>query len=173
MATKVHEGRFGAALEDDGAVVFCIGMRFNRLWRVDQWLPVLLAMPKMLAELARSGDLGLLGRPRTFWSGRIIMVHQVWSSFEQLDAYARSSDHAHLPAWRRFNRKVKDSGTVGIFHETYVVNRSNCEAVYANMVPFGLGAAVGLERAARRGQSARERLGQVHLGTDPVPVAPY
>ncbi len=31
-----------------------IGMRVNRWWRVDLWLPTFLAMPRMLAELERN-----------------------------------------------------------------------------------------------------------------------
>lgn len=31
--------------------VFLIGMRVNRWWRLDQWLPTVMAMPTMLKEL--------------------------------------------------------------------------------------------------------------------------
>ena len=31
---------------DDEIVVFLIGMRFNRPWRVDAWLPAFVAMPR-------------------------------------------------------------------------------------------------------------------------------
>ena len=34
-------------------VVFLIGMRVNKPWKLHKWLPVFLAMPKMLAERAR------------------------------------------------------------------------------------------------------------------------
>src|SRR5207342_1870402 len=33
-------------------VVFLIGMRINKPWKVHKWLPVFLAMPRMLKELA-------------------------------------------------------------------------------------------------------------------------
>ena len=35
----------------DGLVVFLIGMRINKWWKIHQWLPVFLAMPKMIKEL--------------------------------------------------------------------------------------------------------------------------
>jgi hypothetical protein len=46
---------------DGDLVVFLIGMRINKPWRPDLWLPVFNAMPKMLAELSRDPDSGLLG----------------------------------------------------------------------------------------------------------------
>ena len=39
--------------------------------------------------------------------------------FESLDRFARDTDRPHLEPWRRFNRAVRDSGDVGIWHETY------------------------------------------------------
>ena len=48
--------------EHDGPlVVFLIGMRINRWWRPDLWLPVFAVMPTMLAELSRDPGSGLLG----------------------------------------------------------------------------------------------------------------
>ena len=93
-----------------------------------------------------------------------MMGVQYWRSFEQLEAFARSSDHAHLPAWREFNRLVRDNGDVGIFHETYRVGPGTAESFYGNMPPFGLAAAVGFVPVARRGQSAGRRMGTASDG---------
>ena len=41
--------------------MFLMGMRINKPWRPDLWRPVFLAMPKMLAELSKDKDSGLLG----------------------------------------------------------------------------------------------------------------
>jgi hypothetical protein len=49
------------AVREDGIVVFLIGMRINRWWKIHRWLPVVLAMPRMLRELAGRPDAGLLG----------------------------------------------------------------------------------------------------------------
>jgi hypothetical protein len=38
---------------DGDLVVFLIGMRINKPWRPDLWLPVFFAMPAMLAELSK------------------------------------------------------------------------------------------------------------------------
>jgi hypothetical protein len=148
-----------ARMTDDapaGTVAFLIGMRVNRPWKVRQWLPVATAMPRMLRELAERPELGLLGA-RTYVGGRTVLTVQYWRSAEDLDRYARSRDHAHLPAWREFNRRVRDNGDVGIFHETYVLDRH--ETVYVNMpAGFGLAGATALVRPASRGQRAAHRL---------------
>lgn len=154
----------------EGTVAFLIGMRVNRPWRLDQWLPVFVAMPKMIAELMKDRSLGLLGRPRTFVSGRTVMLLQYWEGFDALESYARSRDAAHLPAWRAFNRRIRDNGSVGIFHETYVLGPGRVESVYVNMPPFGLGGAFEAEPPARVGHTAAGRLGRPDGG---APVEPY
>jgi hypothetical protein len=84
---RINKGRYSAETGADGKVLFLIGLRFNRLWQVWKWLPVFGAMPRMLRELAKNPDLGLVGCPRTFVSGRTILVWQYWESFEKLEPY--------------------------------------------------------------------------------------
>ena len=167
----INRGRHSAASGADGKVLFLIGMRINSLWRVWKWLPVFVAMPRMLVELQRNRDLGLVGKPRTMLSGRVITVWQYWNSFEQLQDYARSASLAHLPAWRSFNRRVRDNGAVGIFHETILLSDDAVETVYGNMPPFGLAAVTGVVPASQRGQTAATRLKK--LDTSGPPVEPY
>lgn len=155
---KINRGRFSADIGADGKVLFLIGMRFNRLWQVWKWLPVFVAMPRMLIELQKNRDLGLLGKPSTFLSGRTILVWQYWESFEKLDAYSKMQSAAHLPAWRAFNKRVRDNGSVGIFHETILLSDSTVETVYGNMPVMGLAGATGMVPAGRRGQSAKARI---------------
>lgn len=155
---KINRGRFCADAGADGKVLFLIGMRFNQLWRVWKWFPVFQAMPRMLVELQRNRELGLVGSPRTFVSGRTVMVWQYWESFDKLAAYARATDSAHLPAWRSFNRRVRDNGSVGIFHETILLSDANVETFYGNLPTFGLGAVTGVIPIARRGQTAQSRM---------------
>jgi hypothetical protein len=121
-------------------VLFLIGIRLNRLWKVWQWLPVFRAMPKMLVELARNPDLGLL-HARTHFGLRNTLVVQYWRSYADLEAYASARDRTHLPAWAAFNKAVGSNGDVGIWHETYVVAPGGYENVYSNMPRFGLGMA--------------------------------
>lgn len=151
--------RMCAELDGD-FVVFLIGMRINKPWKVWRWAPVARAMPRMLAELARQPDLGLL-QARTHFGFPVIMVVQYWRSFDALEAYAKNRNAAHLPAWQAFNRAVGESGDVGIWHETYVIKAGQYENVYNNMPPFGLGAAGTLKDAIGARQSARRRIDRV------------
>jgi hypothetical protein len=163
--SPILNGRFAAELDGD-FVVFLIGMRINRLSLVHKWLPVSLAMPKMLNELFQHKELGLLGA-QSFRSGRTVMLVQYWRSFEHLHAYAHAKDKAHLPAWAEFNRRVGSNGSVGIFHETFLVKAGQYEAIYANMPLFGLAAAGQAVPATGRRQSARGRMGQESPAEEP------
>jgi Domain of unknown function (DUF4188) len=142
----------------DGAlVVFLIGMRINKPWRPDLWVPVFFAMPAMLAELSKDKDSGLLGYRLAFGAGGPFVV-QYWSSHEKLYAYASDRNALHRPAWTAFNRRARKApDSVGIWHETHLVERA--ETIYSGMPVSGLAAATSAVSVARRGETARERLG--------------
>ena len=152
-----YKGRYAAKLEGD-FVVFLIGARLNHLLLVNRWLPVVRAMPRMLRELQKRPELGLL-HAELFLNGRTVLVVQYWRSFEHLHAYAHAKDKAHLPAWAAFNRSIGNNGSVGIYHETYMVRAGEYECIYGNMPPFGLAKAGEIVAATGRMQSARERMG--------------
>jgi Domain of unknown function (DUF4188) len=141
---------------DGEAVVFLIGMRINKPWKIHKWLPVAIAMPRMLRELGQNPDLGFLGAHT--WFARTVIVLQYWRSINDLNAYAKSRDRAHLPAWAAFNRAIGKSGDVGIWHETYRVRAGDYETVYANMPPFGLAKATKAVVASGRRESAAGRM---------------
>jgi hypothetical protein len=142
---------------DGDLVVFLIGMRINKPWRPDLWLPVFRAMPKMLAELSKDKDSGLLSYRITFGAGGPLVV-QYWNSHEKLYRFATDRNAAHRPAWAEFNRRARKApGAVGIWHETYVVERA--ESIYSGMPVSGLAAATSSVPVARRGETAAERLG--------------
>ena len=87
------------------------------------------------------------------------MIVQYWRSFEQLDRFARAADEPHLPAWKSFNRAVRGSGDVGIWHETYRVQAGGYESIYGNMPRVGLAAAGEHDAVGSTGQSAASRIG--------------
>ena len=151
----------GHSVADVGAdevVVFLIGMRVHRWHKVRSWFPVFLAMPRMLTQLAKDPELGLLSA-RSYWSGRTVMTVQYWHSVEELRRFAKDPSLSHAPAWAAFNRKVASTGDVGIWHETYRVPAEQVETLYGNMPAFGPGAALGtVERAAGRRNVTHERL---------------
>ena len=86
------------------------------------------------------------------------MVVQYWRSFEALEAYARSADRQHRPAWAWFNRRLGSNGDIGIWHETYLIQPGAYENVYNNMPPHGLGVAGALRDAVGARQEARQRV---------------
>jgi hypothetical protein len=155
MAAPIAQ-RMTAIMDGDFAV-FLIGMRINRPWKVWRWAPVAAAMPRMLVELGRRPELGLL-HARTFFGFPNIVVTQYWKSFDHLHRYAADPGLAHLPAWKAFNKAVGSNGDVGIWHETYVIAAGRHESVYNNMPPFGLGRAGRLEPATGGRKDARARL---------------
>jgi hypothetical protein len=148
---------------DGEVLVFLIGMRINRAWKVHKWLPVARAMPRMLRELAADPAAGLLGVD--LWFGRTTISLQYWRSFEHLERYAKDGARSHRPAWAAFNRAVGSNGDVGIWHETYRVRPGDFECVYNNMPPFGLGKATSLVPASGRRESAAGRMAATPLDT--------
>jgi hypothetical protein len=140
---------------DGEIVVFLIGMRINRPWKIWKWLPVLRAMAAMLKELAAHPELGMLSVSLHFDPRGASMV-QYWRSAEHLRSYAHGA--AHLPAWRTFNRRIGTGGDVGIWHETYVVPPGNRKSIYVNMPRHGLGLAGTLFPAKGDRATAAKRL---------------
>jgi fumigallin biosynthesis monooxygenase-like protein len=164
MAGNVQEGRVTAAARGD-VVVFLIGMRINKLRALRSWLPVFVAMPRMLKELSKDPSSGLLGFRVLIGGLRDITVLQYWESEEALFAYASAGDKEHRPAWAAYNRKVRNGGAdVGIWHETYAVPAGRYESIYGNMPPHGLGAVHGTEPVGRRGERAAERMSSDRTG---------
>jgi hypothetical protein len=149
VATK----RVTAKIDGD-FVVFLIGMRINKPWKLHKWLPVFRAMPRMIRELERHPESGFLGHIMN-----IGVIVQYWRSFEHLEAYARDQNQSHWPAWVAFNKHVGNSrGDVGIWHETYRVRAGEYECVYSGMPPFGLAKVSTTIDAVGPLESARGRL---------------
>lgn len=165
MSIHISSGRETATAQD--VVVFLIGARINQPWNVRAWLPVAKAMPAMQKELAAQPELGCLHTVN--WAGRTTISLQYWRDAEALMDYARSADHLHVPAWRQFNKAVRQTEAVGVWHETYRVSAEDQESIYVNMPPFGLGAALGLELVGSRGHSASKRLGLTAKDDEVVP----
>jgi hypothetical protein len=146
--------RVTARMEGD-FVVFLIGMRINKPWKVHKWLPVFLAMPRMIRELENRPGSGYLGHILSLG-----LIVQYWRSFDALEAYARDQNRSHWPAWVEFNKRVGGSrGDVGIWHETYKVRAGEYECVYSGMPAMGLAKASATVDAVGHLEAARSRLG--------------
>jgi hypothetical protein len=167
---KVMPGRFTAQY-DESFVVFLIGMRVNKLFALRKWLMVARAMGPMLRTLYAHPEKGLLGA-HTAVSWRGVTSIQYWRSFEDLEKFARDKDDPHLEAWRRFNKQIGTDGSVGVWHETYLVEAGKYECVYGNMPVFGLAAATSHVPALGRRETARRRLGGKNELVMPTPAQP-
>lgn len=162
--TGIINRRMTAQIEGD-FVVFLIGARLNRPWKLLKMAGFGRWMPRMLTELQQKPELGLLGF-EVYGVLRSVIV-QYWRSWEHLEAFARSPESTHHPAWRWFNQAIGSGGDFGIWHETYLVRAGDYEAIYNNMPPRGLGRAAELVPASGRLSSASERLGRQPKGEAP------
>ena len=72
--------------------------------------------------------------------------------------------------WRSFNRIIKDSGDIGIWHETYRVHAGDFESIYANMPEIGLAAAAASVQVDRGSTAATRNSAR---DADEAPVSSY
>jgi hypothetical protein len=126
-------------------------------------------MGPMLQTLYTHPEKGFLGGEQfLFWRGTCLV--QYWRSFEDLERFARHPSEPHLSAWKRFNQTVGADGSVGIFHETYLVPAGHYECVYGNMPAFGLARATRHVPAVGKRETARRRLGGQNEPAVPSPA---
>ncbi|HEY6539504.1 MAG TPA: DUF4188 domain-containing protein [Ktedonobacteraceae bacterium] len=154
---KVLPGRF-TAQTGEPFVVFIIGMRVNKFFAFRKWIATAMAMGPMIRTLYQHPEKGFLGA-QTLIAWRGITTIQYWRSFEDLEKFARDKDDPHLESWRKFNKTIGSDGSVGIFHETFLVDAGKYEALYGNMPVFGLAAATKHVPAVGKRETARRRLG--------------
>ncbi|UOQ83448.1 DUF4188 domain-containing protein [Gracilibacillus salinarum] len=156
MPKEIYTGRYTTDNSED-IVVFLIGMRINKRLAIHKWLPVFNAMPGMIKELyTNKEELGFLSMESYFGLRTTVMI-QYWRSTEDLLAYAKNEKH--LTAWRNFNTKVGNNETVGIYHETYRLQKGNYESIYGNMPRYGLGKALEHLPVTTDRKTASKRLG--------------
>jgi len=155
--SKVIPGRFTADIEGP-FVVFIIGMRVNKFFAFRKWIATAMAMGPMIRTLYEHPEKGFLGA-QTFVYWRGVATVQYWRSFEDLERFARDRDDAHLAAWKQFNKSIGSDGSVGIWHESFLVDAGKYEALYGNMPVFGLASAAKHVSATGRRETARRRLG--------------
>jgi hypothetical protein len=140
---------------DGDFVVFLIGARFNTRLQLARSVVDLggrRGMKYMLDYLVAHPEKGLLA-----YEMGLPTIVQYWRSFEHLEAFAQDTDDPHLDVWRKYWRRVGHSARTGFWHETYLVQAGQYEAVYGNMPPRGLGKA-GRLAPATESSSARARL---------------
>lgn len=130
---------------DHDFVLFLIGMRIHRLWKVNRWWPVFGAMSKLMHKLGEDPQLGLLSSHGSR-QGRSIYLIQYWESEEKLMEFSRSPDHRAY--WKWYHTALSSRGDIGIWHESYRVQAGSYDGCYLDMPVFGLADAVGSARLA-------------------------
>lgn len=167
----VFNGKYTASIEEP-FVVFLIGMRVNKFWPVRKWMRVANEMPAMINTLYEHPAKGFLGGESFFRLFPLTtLLLSYWRSFDDLEHFARSADDPHLGAWKRFNQAVGQDGTVGIWHETYMIQAGQYETLYGNMPLFGLAKSTQHVPAVGRRLTARRRLGGENEPAVPTPEA--
>lgn len=156
MGKTIHKGRYTTDINQEEFAVFIIGLRINQLFSFTKWVPVFKAMGPMIKELYQNPQLGFLHYEILFGWRRITLI-QYWKGFEELVNYAHGD--THLLAWKSFNQKVNDNGSVGIFHETFQVERGSCESIYNNMPMTGLAKAFAHVPVSSHHNTAKKRMG--------------
>lgn len=153
--SKIIAARALAEIEGD-FVVFLIGMRINKPWKIHKIWPMLMAMRRMVKELeAAPAEFGFLGHTGISMKTMV----QYWRSFDHLERYAKNPDRNHWPAWAAFNRRMKNSrGDIGIWHETYRIRAGEYEGVYSGMPVYGLAKAGRSAMISAATDSARQRM---------------
>jgi len=167
----VQLGRF-TAQTDRPFVLLLIGMRINHLLTFSKWLPIIWAMRSMMRMLFRHPEKGFLGG-HTLFHRRGVTVIQYWRSFEDVEKFARSPSEPHLDVWKKFNQAIGSDGSVGIWHETYLIEPNRCESVYRNMPVHGLALATKHVPATGCRETARRRLGGDNEAAIPSPPTPF
>jgi hypothetical protein len=141
-------------------VVIYLGMRASTLRGVITLIRFGPRIDKAVAEKPA----GLLLHERIAFSPRHFGMRQYWHDFESLEAWTRTLPHKGW--WGDF---LRDRGGAGFWHEAYSL-RGGMEAVYIDMPPLGLGAAMPRQPARGSMFSARRRLARE--GDVPEPVVP-
>ena len=145
-------------------VVVLIGARINNWWLLPIALPILGRMRAMQQELLADPESGLLAI-QSFGPGGDV---QYWRSIDHLLAYARDEQREHVPAMRRFWKKIFKNQAVGVWHEIFVVAAGHYEGMYVNMPPKGLGRIGPLQPAEGHLKTTRDRLSVAVFEKGPV-----
>lgn len=169
-APPVVPGKFTVDLDGD-FVVFIIGFYLDPprwWWRLPVFVKAGAAMAAIKKELREHPEFGCLLVEHTEQLGMFnpSTLIQIWRSYDDLAAYARTRMGKHLGTWMMWDSKAqgfKDGEIpgVGIFHESYLVKAKQYEAVYRNTPRIGL-AKIGTIVSASEGRmrSGKGRLGQ-------------
>ena len=157
--------RIAASIEGD-FVIFIIGARLNRWWKLPKYLWFLSTMPKMLAEVAAKPESGFLG-----WQSLNLTTNMQYLAVARAaDRVPRDRDQTHYPYWVKFNKEIGSNGDIGIWHETFLVRAGEDEMHLDNMPLRGLAKASKHIDAVGRAATAKGRMGRTDGSDAPIAV---
>ena len=93
---------------------------------------------------------------RSFVQLANITLIQYWKGFDELLSYAHGNTHSM--AWKAYNKKINNNGSVGVFHETYKIEKGASESIYNNMPKIGLSKAFSHLPVSKNKDSAIKRM---------------
>lgn len=158
LPQPVRSGRV-TAQRDHEVVVFTLGVRLHKPWKLKAWILASIGFIKMTRWLEEHPEQGMLGNSLTFLHGGVAAV-QYWDSYDALERFARNRDAPHLPVWSWYRRAVERPGDIGIWHETYVLSPGSWECIYVNMPTVGLPAATAAVLVGEQANDSRSRRGK-------------
>ena len=144
-------------------------MRLNQIYKIWKWIPVFNSMGPMIKELYQNPQWGFLHTEVLFGWRKITLI-QYWKEFDGLIAYAHGKNHS--VAWKSYNRKINNNGSVGIFHETYKVEKGASESIYVNMPKTGLSQAMTHIPVSQSMDSADKRMENARREFPFMPISP-
>ena len=107
---KINKGRHSAAAGADGKILFLIGMRINKPLQFWRWLPVFVAMPRMLEQKDR------LAFSYSGLKTHMVNVHRarrgVFSEQELADICAAFQQEAFAQLVRKLEAAAEIPGTL-------------------------------------------------------------
>ena len=146
-------------------LVFVVELRIYQWWRFWKWYPVVTAMGRMLTELMKKPEFGLLNFEYWFAFRRQLFL-MYWRSYEHMHDWVLNKDATHIPGWKSLNQLMKESPNVlGFWRESYVVHPCQYEAFYRNVPTVGLGRAGSLVPLQGRATTAAARLREARSKT--------
>ncbi|KAK9846244.1 hypothetical protein WJX84_008738 [Apatococcus fuscideae] len=117
---KLMAGRYTAPPPPTDVVAIIVGLQIRQLWRVTEWVPVVIANLSLLYGLSQGvGGEGFLSSQ--LFVGNPLINIQYWRSFDDLVAYSRRPANQHFVRWVKFSQKLKAGNvkSIGLFHEVY------------------------------------------------------
>jgi hypothetical protein len=156
---------------DQPFVVFLVGMRINRLRSFKKWRLVTSYFPRMISALEEHPETGFLGKEQFFRLFPITtLALTYWRTMDDLERFATGRGSIHVKGWQDFNKQIGTDGSVGVWHETYVMEPGKHESLYVNMPLFGMSKAVpGVTDAVGNLHSQH---GRMHAPAQPVYAEP-